>query len=148
MMPVPSVVLRPQPPVPVERGSWNCWPLTASVQTMPASTEPLAGEPATLDWQLVNGPLNPYVNGPVPVAVRPAPSNVAVPSSLQPPPDAADAGPTLAAHAANATTRTPARVNLRTFVPPLRTTKRRSSECRRQWAGSAPPSATRDRTDY
>src|SRR5258705_7312473 len=118
MMPVPPVVLCPQPPGRVERGSGNCWPVAASVQTRPASTVPLAGEPAMLDWQLLSGPLNPYVNGPVPVAVSPAPSKVAVPSSLHPPPDAADAVPTPATNAASANARTPARVSFR-IIPPL-----------------------------
>src|SRR5258707_434893 len=128
MMPVPSVVLLPQPPVPVERGSWNCWPVAASVQTLPASTVPLAGEPAMLDWQMLSGPLNPYVNGPVPVAVSPAPSKVAVPSSLHPPPDAADAVPTLTTNAASASARTPARVSLRIIPPLVELRKRRGSQ--------------------
>src|SRR6185436_3039600 len=53
-------------------------------------TNPVAGEPASVDWQLVRSPPNEYVNG-CDVVFRPGGENDAVPLSWHPPVLAADA---------------------------------------------------------
>jgi hypothetical protein len=57
----PFVVLLAQLPLPDGTGSWYCLPpiVTAS----PAETVPLAGPPASLDWQLLRPPWKLYAPG-------------------------------------------------------------------------------------
>ena len=60
-----------------------------SAYVPPACTLPVAGEPASVDWQPVRSPPNEYVNG-CAVVLSPG-ANAAVPFSWHPPPLAADA---------------------------------------------------------
>ena len=54
-----AVVPLAQLPLPVDAGSWNFSSVVASVYTCPASTLPVAGAAAAVDWQLVRPPVNP-----------------------------------------------------------------------------------------